>query len=277
MNPHALYVKCDGAMDYDSKNSGGIGFEIIFPESIGYETIKETYGKYIGGNIERMELEALISGIEYLIKYFQKEGEKLSNINTIIFVTDRFRLNQNEGTNPYKIREWRKNRWCNHEGKAIKNHDLLDKLDKKRTKLTQIARSRVEIEYKPRKQNKVADKLAKAGKKISIEDDSIAVKGLKVGKRKFDGNEVSYKSLKEKDEFHIHIFLKSPVYKQWEIAAEICEGKNFGQIIKIYTDDKLAIKLQRRHEYKVKIKSIFSHHVEIFKTIKEIKYKQLTS
>ena len=30
MNPYALYIKCDGAMDYDSKNPGGVGFEIIF-------------------------------------------------------------------------------------------------------------------------------------------------------------------------------------------------------------------------------------------------------
>lgn len=271
MNPHALYVKCDGAMDYDSKNTGGIGFEIIFPESVGYETIQETFGKYVGGNIERIELEALISGIEYLIKFFRKEGENLSNINTIIFVTDRFRLNQNEGTNPYRIREWRRNKWCNHEGKAIKNSDLLDKLDKKRTNLSKIARSRVEIIYKPRKQNKVADKLAKAGKKFSIEDDSISLKGLKVGKRKFEGNEISYKSVIEKDHLHIHIFLKTPVLSQWEISAEICDGINIGKKIKIYTDDKLAIKLQRRHEYKVRIKSVFSHHIEMYRTFKEIK------
>lgn len=271
MNPHALYVKCDGSMNYDSKNTGGVGFEIIFPDSVNLENITETRGKYEGANIERLELEALISGMEYLIDFYEKESEALSNVNTIIFVTDRFGLNDNERTNPFKIQEWRKNKWCNFEGKEIKNSDLLDKIDKKRKKLSTIARSGIRIEYKPRKQNKVADKLAKQGKKYPIVDDSIAVKGLKVGRRKFDGNEINYKSLKEKEELHIHIFLKTPVNKQSEISTEICEGKNLGKVVKIYSDDKLAIKLQRGNEYKIKIKSVFRYHIEIFRTIKKIK------
>jgi len=32
-DPHALYVYCDGAMDYDRVSSGGVGFEIVFPDS----------------------------------------------------------------------------------------------------------------------------------------------------------------------------------------------------------------------------------------------------
>lgn len=271
MNPYALYIKCDGSMNYDAKNTGGIGFEIIFPDSVELENIKESHGRYEGANIERLELEALISGMEYVISLYEKDGEKLSNINTIIFVTDRFRLNDKDGTSPFKIQEWRKNKWCNHEGKEIKNHDLLDKLDKKRKKLADLARSKVFIEYKPRKQNKVADKLAKAGKQFSISDDSIAIKGIKVGKRKFDGSEINYKSLKEKEEIHIHVFLKTPLNKQWEISSEICETTNFGKKINIYSDDKLASKLQRRHEYKVKIKKVFTHHIQIYRSIKEFK------
>jgi ribonuclease HI len=275
MNPYELYIKCDGSMNYDSKNTGGIGFEVIFPDSVGLENIKESQGRYEGANIERLELEALISGIEYIINFYVKNSKILSNINTIIFVTDRFRLNDKEGTSPFKIQEWRKNKWCNHEGKEIKNHDLLDKLDKKRKKLSEIARSKVLIEYKPRKQNKVADKLAKAGKQFSISDDSIAIKGLKVGKRKFDGPEINYNFLKDKEEIHIHVFLKTPLNKQWEISSEICETTNFGKKVKIYSDDKLAAKLQRRHEYKVKIKKVFSHHVQIFRTIKECKITKI--
>lgn len=275
MNPYALYVKCDGAMNYDSRNTGGVGFEIIFPDFIDMKSIQESHGSYEGANIERLELEALIIGIEYLINLYAKVGEKLSAINTIIFVTDRFRLNDNEGTNPFRIQEWRKNKWCNHEGKAIKNHDLLDKLDKKRKKLSTIAKSKILIEYQRRKQNKVADKLAKAGKKLATKEDRIAVKGLKVGRRKFDGPIVKYSKLNEKDEIHIHIFLKTPVNKQWEISTEVCEGIYFGQKLIIYTDDKLAPKLQRRHEYIVRIKKAFTHHVEIYRTISEVKNKNI--
>ena len=272
INPYALYVKCDGSMDYDSKNTGGTGFEIIFPDSVGMENIREKYGRYEGANIERLELEALISGMEYIIKLYETQSENLSSINTIIFVTDRFRLNDKEGTSPYQIQEWRRNKWCNHVGKAIKNSDLLDKLDKKRKKLSVVSRSRIFIEYKPRKQNKIADKLAKAGKQISTVDNSIAIKGLKVGVRKFDGAEIKYDRLKEKEEIQIHIYLKTPVNKQWEISAEICEGNYVGNKIKIYTDDKLAKKLQRSHEYKVRIKKIYSYHLEIFRLVKEIKH-----
>jgi ribonuclease HI len=262
-------------MNYDSKNTGGIGFEVIFPDSVELENIKEKHGKYEGANIERIELEALISGMEFTLNIYDKYSEKLSNINTIIFITDRFRLNDKEGTSPFKIKEWRKNKWCNHEGKEIKNHDLLDKLDKKRKKLSDVARSKVSIEYKPRKQNRVADKLAKAGKQYSISDDSIAIKGLKVGKRKYDGTEVKYNTLKENEEIHIHVFLKIPLNKQWEISAEICESINIGKKLKIYSDDKLAAKLQRRHEYNVKIKKVYSHHIQIFRTIKALKNKKV--
>lgn len=271
INPYALYVYCDGAMDYDSKNTGGIGYEIVFPESVDLENIRESFGRYQGANIERIELEGIITGIEAAIHIFEKEREKLKNINTIIVITDRFRLNDNEGTNPFRIRDWRKNNWCNHEDKAIKNSDLLDKLDKKRKKLSEIAYSKVRIEYKSRKLNKVADSLSKNGKKKTITDDSIAIKGLKVGKRKFEGLEVVYKSLKESEEILIHIFLKTPVSDQWEISAEICSGINIGKKVKIYSDDKLASKLQRRHEYNIKVKKVYSHHITIFRSMKELK------
>jgi ribonuclease HI len=271
INPYALYVYCDGAMDYDSKNTGGIGYEIVFPETVDLENIRESFGRYQGANIERIELEGIITGIEALISIFEKESEKLRGINTIIVVTDRFRLNDNEGTNPFRIRDWRKNNWCNHEGRAIKNSDLLDKLDKKRKKLSEMALSKIRIEWKSRKSNKVADALAKNAKKKMITDDSIAVKGLKIGKRKYEGIEVIYKSLKVKDEMSIHIFLKSPVNDQWEISAEICKGINIGRKVKIYSDDKLAAKLQRRHQYNVKIKSVYTHHITIFRTVKEFK------
>lgn len=269
INPYALYIKCDAAMDYDPNNTGGIGFEIIFPESVNLENIREFHGKYHGANIERLELEAVLSGMEYVIKLFQKDAEILSAINTIIFVTDRHKLSDQERTNFFKIQNWKKNKWCSHEGKPIKNSDLLNKLDKTRQKLAATARSRVFIEYHPRKQNKVADKLAKAGKQLLTTDDSISIKGLKVGKRKFDGPEINYSSLTEKQELKIHIFLKAPVNKQWEINAEIVEGVNIGKKLKIYTDDKLATKLQRRHEYNIRIKKIFVQHIQIFRTLKK--------
>ena len=273
MNPYSLYVFCDGAMNYDSKNTGGVGYEIVFPDFIDMENIQESHGRYEGGNIERLELEGLIQGLDAIERLFKKEGEKLRNISSIFLITDRFRLHDKEGTCPYKIRGWRKNKWCNYEGKAIKNHDLLDKLDKKRKKISDNY-SKVNIEFRPRKQNKVADKLAKKGKKEAIVNETIAVKGLKVGKRKFNGSEVIYKTLKVKDEIHVHVFIKTPVNDQWEISVEICQGELLGRKLKIYTDNELAPKLKRRNEFIIRIKEVFKHHITIYKTLKKPKIKK---
>ena len=67
-NPYALYVYCDGAMDYGPKNAGGIGLEIFFPEFVGLESIKKSIGSYEGANIERMELEAIIQGMKEVLE-----------------------------------------------------------------------------------------------------------------------------------------------------------------------------------------------------------------
>jgi len=270
-NPNALYIFCDGAMDYDSQNTGGVGYSITFPDFVDLEDICEAHGKYVGANIERLELEGLLKGMEAVEDLYKTEKQKLKNINAIIFITDRLGLSDPERTNPYKIQEWRRNSWQNYEGKPIKNHDLLDKLDKKRKKLGSITFCRVSIEWRPRKQNKVADKLSKKGKKMPGANKKISVKGLKVGKRKFGGIEVEYKRLKEKEELWIHIFLKTPVQDQWEISAEICEGSMVGSKIKIYSDDTLSIKLQRRNKYKVRLKKIHTHHVTIYRTFMKLK------
>jgi len=60
------------------------------------------------------------------------------------------------------------------------------------------------------------------------------------------------------------------VQDEWEIWAEICKEVNEGNKLKIYADDILAKKLQRGNEYKIRIKSVFSHHVKIYRTIKKI-------
>jgi ribonuclease HI len=208
-NPYALYVCCDGAMDYDSKNTGGVGFEIIFPESVGLDSIKVSLGKYEGANIERLELEAILQGMKEVIELFKNNNEQLKNIKNIIFTTDRYGLNDEEKTNPYRIKEWRRNNWHNYEGKAIKNSDLLDKIDKARKKITDNTFCSVEIIYRRRKFNKVADKLAKDGKKQPIIKTNIALKGIKIGRRKYDGIEVDYDHLeKEKGNRSQTIFIK---------------------------------------------------------------------
>jgi ribonuclease HI len=272
-NPHAIYVHCDGAMDYDSKCTGGVGYKIEFPDFVDLESIQESIGRYHGANIERVELEAIIQGMEEILRICKNNKEKLRNVKQVIFVTDRFALQDSDRTNPYKVKEWRSNKWHNHEGKPIKNSDLLDKLDKTRKKICESLYCRVEIIFKPRKFNKAVDKLAKKGKSYPIINETIAVKSTKTSKRLFDGNLIDYKLLKDKEEYSIHIYRKEPVLEQWEIFAEIIEGNFSGRKMKIYVDNLIAAKLQRQHKYKVRLKTIYRYHCTIFRTIIEIKSK----
>ncbi len=269
-NPYALYVFCDGAMDYGSKNAGGVGLEIVFPEFVELESIKKSIGSYQGANIERIELEAILQGMQEVLDLFKKHKDKLMNIKTIIFMTDRFGLNDNDKTSPYRIKEWRRNKWENYEGKAIKNSDLLEKIDKTRKKIYDATFCMVEINYGRRKFNKTADKLAKAGKLGLIVKNNIALKGVKIGKRKFDDIEVDYDLLQEGEEYHVHVYKKEPVRDQWEISAEICDGRLIGKKLRIYSGSEVESCLHRRHEYKVIVEKVYMHHVAIFETIKEI-------
>lgn len=269
-NPYALYVNCDGAMDYDGLNSGGIGFVISFPDFIDIPPITVSHGTFVGGNIETLELQALIQAMEETINIYFTHSDILSRINSIIFVTDRFGLKEDEKTSPYRIQEWRRNRWKNHEGKPIKNHKLLDELDKTRTKLARVSKSRIHIEYRPRKKNKIADKLAKAGKKIGIINEKLAKKGEKIGRRKFNGAEIPYAALAPEMELHVNIFRKDPVQDEWEVWAELCDGEFIGRKLKIYAVDELACDLQRGNQYFVKVKTVFRHHIHVFHTVRKI-------
>ena len=274
MDHRAVYIRCDAGMDYKPKNPGGLGVVIEYPDFVDLETVEFDFGKCTGANIERLELEAIIRGMDECIKIFADESEKLKSVKRIIVVTDRFGLKDEEKTSPYRIRDWRKNKWKNFEGKSIKNQDLLDKLDKMRKKLAATTYCTVDIEYKPRKFNKEANRLSQLGKKKLQIDDSIEIKGTKQGKRKYDGDEIKYSLLKEKEEYIIHIFKKDPVSDQWEIHAEFCEGIYVGKKLKIYTDDKLERKLPRNNYYRVRVKKVFRHHITIYKTLKKLNIKK---
>jgi hypothetical protein len=151
------------------------------------------------------------------------------------------------------------------------NHLSIDKLDKMRTKLATQTRVRVSIEYRRRKHNKIADKLAKKGKGEGIINNSLSKKLEKIGKRKFDGGEVAYNIFKPKELIPIHIFRKDPVHEGWEINAEIMAGIQYGKKLKIYVDDITASKLSRLNQYEVKIREVNRFHLTIYKTIRKLK------
>lgn len=201
-NPYAIYVRCDGAMDpKESDSPGGIGYWIEFPESSGLEVIEEYEGVFTKTSIHRLEMFAIIKAMEGVIHAVEQHPTLLKG-RPVKIITDRFSLKGELLTNPYAIKDWRSNRWKNFEGKPIKDKDLLDKLDKTRKKLSDLVNGRVEIEWRSRKENKAADKLAKKGReKGGVKNDSLSKKGEKIGRRKFNGPELKYRVLKPKDEW----------------------------------------------------------------------------
>lgn len=269
----AIYIHCDGSMLYDKDSSGGTGYVIKFPDSLELDDVAEFDGIFVDSNIERLELEGITNGMEGLREYLKVNGTDLSRISQIIVITDRFALKDDERTNPYKIRDWRSNGGKNHENKEIKNWDLINKLDKTRTKLSIEARKPVRIEYRKRKFNKEADKLSKRGRNEGIASRKISIEGHKIGKRKFDGKEINYKLFLPKEKIRIHIFRKRLIKDQWEINAEICSEKKRGEKLKIITDYELQDKLQRGNEYEISIKKIYNYHIVVYSTIRKFTKK----
>ncbi len=272
-NPYAIYVYCDGAMDYDKHNTGGVGYCISFPDQIAIEPIPITKGIYVGGNIERLELEALIQSMKETLDVLKIYKAEIITVSQVIFVTDRYGLREEDKTSAYRIKDWRRNGWKNFEGKPIKNHKLLDELDKVRMKLTKEAKVKVNIEYRPRKQNKIADRLAKAGKEEGTLNSKLWSKGDKIGKRKFDDVEINYKKLIVGNSYHIHVFKKEPVQDKWEVWVEICDGTDKGKKLKIYCNDTQAAILKRRNEFIVILKNSFRYHILIEDKIEPVSNK----
>ena len=271
----AVYIHCDGSMLPDSMSSGGTGYAIKFPDEFELEDVSNFHGIYQDANIERIEIQAIIEGMKGLIYWLKHNTIDFSVISKIVIITDRFSLRDEERTSPFRIRDWRKNGGKNFEGKEVKNWDLLNKLDKTRTKLRNLTWKTVRIEYRRRKYNKEADKLSKKGRKIGIPNREIAIEGHKIGRRKFDGEEVKYSLFAPKDITTVHVFRKRPIKEQWEINAEICSDRMKGQKLIIITDHLLQEKLQRGNIFVIRIKKVFSHHLEIYRTIKRLKKEQL--
>lgn len=272
----AIYIFCDGSMLPGSKSRGGTGYVIKFPDELEIENISDYYGIYLDANIERIEIEGIIKGMLGLYNWLRNNQTNISWISKIVVITDRYELQDEKRTNPFKIRDWRSNGGKNYEGKEIKNWDLLNQLDKTRTKLGQLTRKSVRIEYRERKYNKEADKLSKKGRQEGMPTRLISIEGHKIGKRKYAGGEIKYECFNPNEIIRIHVFRKRPIKEQWEINAEICSEKWTGNKLKIIVDHILQEKLKRGNVFDVKIKKVYNFHIEIYRTIKKITKEKLT-
>lgn len=260
-NPYAIQVHCDGAMDYDSSQTGGNGFVIEFPDSFEMEPITASL-RNDGQGIHRLEMISLIEAMEELLSFGKRNPELIRKAAAVEIYTDRLRATDGELTNPYRIRGWRRNGWKNYEGKPIKDKDLLDKIDKTRNKLSQVVGGSVSINYEREKRNKVADKLSKVGKRAGVRGRIMPEKKQRrVIRRSYDGPEIKYSQLSVDEVLEVRLYAWEPVGKEFEACFEICSGNFEGRIVKVYIDDEQKAEVHRGHRYAMEIAEVYAHHV----------------
>lgn len=263
MNPHAIYVRSDGSLDYGPGSTGGYGYQIEFSEYINIDDVEKSFGPTKGFNIETLELMGLDVAIKDFLRISRDNKEEVRKANEVYFLVDRFALADTERLSLSKIAYWRKNGWKTSSGSPVKNKDLIDSIDKNRKKIGDTCLCPVRIKYISRKKNKAADKLAKAGKR-SPGIKHVSRELSKIHRRLHDGDEVIYVNLKKGQALDLHIFKKTSIgCGTWEVSADIVSQKYFGRKIKLHISISLERSIHRGHSYSVVISSISKYFIEI--------------
>lgn len=268
-NPQAIQIHCDGAMDYDTHQTGGNGYIIEFPDFIDEEPITGAVRNDHQG-IHRLEMISLIEAMEALLVFGKREPALLRKAASVEIYTDRQSVTDGNLINPYRLKGYRKNGWKTHEDKAVKDKDLLNRIDKTRLKLGQAVGGSVTISYKPRKQNKVADKLSKQGKTEGTRGKAIIrKKQRRVIKRMFDGPEVVYANLEGGTHWSVRLYAWEVIGEQCEICFEVFDGQYTGRIVKAYVDLPTKHDLHRGHFYTFEVAEVQKHNV-LIQNIQEV-------
>ncbi|MBI2639753.1 MAG: hypothetical protein HYW90_02580 [Candidatus Sungbacteria bacterium] len=271
-NPYAINIDCDAAMTYDSHQTGGYGLRIEFPDALNLPVIEKRIRSDRQG-IHRLEMICMVEAMETLLSYSKKHNVSLRNASGVVIYTDRIAVTDDGLVNPWRISGYRKNKWTTHEGKEVKDKDVLDKLDKTRKKLAAFA-GRVEIKYKREKRNRAADKLSREGRSRSITSRiQFQRKRRRVSRRLHDGPEVNYSILKRGDFFVVHVYAREPIKRNYDIWVEIVSGVHVGQTVKIYADADLKHELHLQHVYRIEVADIKSHHIVISSAEELSKYE----
>lgn len=157
----ALKIYIDGSASKNPGGKGGLSGVAVFPEDFDREDkiiFKKSFNKT---NNNRMELQACLCALDYVVKNAKKLG-----VNRAIIVTDSMYVVENQGN----IYNWRKDGWQNQHGRPIENQDLWKQFISLKSRVP----IPTDITWKLGKSDEVTkkvDKLAKAEtKKISKPD-----------------------------------------------------------------------------------------------------------
>jgi ribonuclease HI len=155
-DPHALVIYTDGsAFDNPGKRCGW-GMVVQFPDSFQLEN--EEYKRSVeGSTVNRMELGAVIAAIEYA-----KIKCRELRIQRVIIVTDSSYV----VSNWRKAQYWRRDKWCNKDGRPTENSDLWKKL----LSVLGTIGVRLDIEKVAGKSTKVTKRVDKLAKEAATSD-----------------------------------------------------------------------------------------------------------
>lgn len=264
-NPYSIKIRCDGAMNLDKNQTGGNGYYIEFPDALNLEPLFGSL-RNDGQGIHRLEIISIIEAIKRLLNFIKQNPEIRKSLSGVCICTDRYSIPNL--VSPWSIQKYKRNKWKTNDGKAVKDRDLLEELDRLIKKLSIESRGMVEIKWVPEKYNKTADKLSKSGKK-DIPSRRTTKKNRRFAKRIFNGPEVNYETLKSGDEITIHVYSWEPIQNEFEIVGEILGKKNLGKKLKISVTQEDKNKFHRKHFYEINISEVYKSYIKI-KRIKEI-------
>jgi ribonuclease HI len=115
-DPHALKLYVDGNSYKNPGGAGGYACIARYPDASGLpdESLMFSVG-YFESSINRMELAACIHAFEWIAE----QGRALGVQRAQLFTDSKYVYDHHK-----RPETWRKQRWCNRDGRPIENADL---------------------------------------------------------------------------------------------------------------------------------------------------------
>lgn len=236
---NVLLIQTDGSLHRGRK--GGYGIHFVHIDEIGEETVIEDFSPpgIHGTTGNRMELLAVVEALKMATKM-----DCYSLVDQIVIQSDSQYVVENYTRS---LGFWRTNRWKNSDGKPVDNADLWKDFNREYGKV----RKPKDIEWIPRKQNKVADKLANQSAKHPLSKKSFrssvrrktSTQQTEVGSVPMNGQTMVVRILEP-------LWMKEQ--KTWKYRYEVLsEGEHQGKLDFIYSTEPEP--LRDGHHYEIEV------------------------
>jgi ribonuclease HI len=243
-DPHALKLYVDGNSYKNPGGAGGYACVARYPEASGRPDDSLTFSVgYLESSINRMELAACIQAFEWIAE----QGRNLG-VQRVQLITDSKYVSEHHK----RPTTWRKQKWCNREGRPIGNADLWKRYIAVSSKVS----VRVDLHWVKGKGTsilKTVDRAAKEAGKLPSEIDR-GFRSGKVGRSKVKGGSSSL-YVASGQSVTIHIYRSQLIGKtHHRVFFDVFDPKNgvFTHKCRAYVPAALIGDLHRHHCYFVR-------------------------